>query len=843
MADIDEIIEQAISDFDGIKTAIEETGVAVPYGTDTSTYGDLIRKIGENGATFTPHINDNGDLWWTNDKNLKNPKTVNLKGTDGTNGTDGTDGISAYQIAVRNGYTGSESEWVASLKGEKGENGARGADGKSAYEVAVDNGYSGTASQWLRSFNGGVFCLENYAESFEAGYYFSDSLTPTEMTITLRNAITYASNWGFKVIKFPANQTITVGLDSTTGGNLGTSGDGGGVVITVPEKLVIDLNGCTIQIQANDYTKTKYQICKLRGDYSEIRNGTLIGDYAVPDSKHQWGHGVTVEGSYCKVENLKIQDFLGDGIYICSQTYGTISISDSSYWTADTTNGSIYTSLIDISSFIANGDTEMKVRIANDKTKTGAKWLPYCKIEFYDSNETLVSNARLKTQNSIMATDIMIPDNSKYVKVYIYSQDFNDETWCTDFISNFVNSYLRVMTSPCRGNLINNIIIKHIGRNGITLGKTNQTVISNFVISDVNGTAPKACIDVEEGRDEGYNCTIKNGWLTDSDFGIDFAANMGLTIESLLMGGFASHALYGIGSRQVSINNSIIVGTIECGNAGLSNNTIKNSTIVASIYAHNYDFNSCKIFANNIQVDGRCTIRDCYISVPYLEGTLKAVGIFENCFFDGNNRKVKILLEADMADRVDWANITTSFYNCRFKDLLRFKMTAYAHSNQSDYLMVDTISGCHITTYRLDGVTARQIINSTFDGMDYYNGSTYHTPIFKCGLISGCLFDRSLNESGKSISDNYKGVIRVLENGNNYVPEAIVIMNNRFIGLVTGSDYALTVTGATVPVYFNNNYGLRKTIGESTTVQLTAVQDSTNGAATIDSTNNYGFKT
>lgn len=36
------------------------------------------------------------------------------------NGTDGNDGKSAYEIAIQNGYTGTEKEWLASLKGTDG---------------------------------------------------------------------------------------------------------------------------------------------------------------------------------------------------------------------------------------------------------------------------------------------------------------------------------------------------------------------------------------------------------------------------------------------------------------------------------------------------------------------------------------------------------------------------------------------------------------------------------------------------------------------------------------------------------------------------------------------------
>ena len=42
------------------------------------------------------------------------------------------DGLSAYAIAVSEGYQGSVQEWLASLKG------------KSAYQIAKESGFSGT---------------------------------------------------------------------------------------------------------------------------------------------------------------------------------------------------------------------------------------------------------------------------------------------------------------------------------------------------------------------------------------------------------------------------------------------------------------------------------------------------------------------------------------------------------------------------------------------------------------------------------------------------------------------------------------------------------------------------
>lgn len=49
MADMEDVVNQAISDFDDIKSAIEEQGVEVPYGTDTNQYGNKIRSIPKGG--------------------------------------------------------------------------------------------------------------------------------------------------------------------------------------------------------------------------------------------------------------------------------------------------------------------------------------------------------------------------------------------------------------------------------------------------------------------------------------------------------------------------------------------------------------------------------------------------------------------------------------------------------------------------------------------------------------------------------------------------------------------------------------------------------------------------
>lgn len=55
---------------------------------------------------------------------------VSVAVANGLKGDTGADGLSAYQVAVINGYQGSQTEWLASLVGAKGDKGEKGNPGK-----------------------------------------------------------------------------------------------------------------------------------------------------------------------------------------------------------------------------------------------------------------------------------------------------------------------------------------------------------------------------------------------------------------------------------------------------------------------------------------------------------------------------------------------------------------------------------------------------------------------------------------------------------------------------------------------------------------------------------------
>ena len=78
--------------------------------------------------------------------------------------------LNAYEIAVKNGFSGTEVEWLESLKGKDGRDGDNGSDGKNAdsitisdlYEAAGADGYTGSLSDFIKEYIGKN--IESYDE-------------------------------------------------------------------------------------------------------------------------------------------------------------------------------------------------------------------------------------------------------------------------------------------------------------------------------------------------------------------------------------------------------------------------------------------------------------------------------------------------------------------------------------------------------------------------------------------------------------------------------------------------------------------------------------------------------
>lgn len=98
-------------------------------------------KDGKDAPTITDvNYKDNQLIF-----NLSNNSTISanlpdLTGAKGDRGDKGSDGMSAYQIAVKGGFKGSEQDWLQSLKGQKGDSGLAGKDAPTIISVKFENG-------------------------------------------------------------------------------------------------------------------------------------------------------------------------------------------------------------------------------------------------------------------------------------------------------------------------------------------------------------------------------------------------------------------------------------------------------------------------------------------------------------------------------------------------------------------------------------------------------------------------------------------------------------------------------------------------------------------------------
>ena len=192
-----------------------EDGVT-PIPPTPDLYTQLLKKLDEKAAGlqngkdgFSPKVKaeqmESGVVITIVDADGETSATLH----NGANGEKGSDGKSAYQIAVEQGYQGSESDWLSSLKGDKGEKGNTGAkgnpgqdgaEGKSAYAIAVEHGYEDSEEKWLLSLKGEKGDTGERGEKGDAGVDGKDGFSPianvvkdgsiTTITITDKNGTT-----------------------------------------------------------------------------------------------------------------------------------------------------------------------------------------------------------------------------------------------------------------------------------------------------------------------------------------------------------------------------------------------------------------------------------------------------------------------------------------------------------------------------------------------------------------------------------------------------------------------------------------------------------------------------
>ena len=219
------------------------------------------------------------------------------QGIQGEQGLPGADGKSAYEIAVENGFVGTESAWLESLKGEPGEDGSPGADGqpgadgyngKSAYEYAQEGGYTGTEEEFSAKLAAEIPSVD---DTLTISGQAADA---AEVGIKLCELSEVIANYETLGLRVHTDGKVYIFKNGVPFGNGIKIASGGDVVGTLDENNDIVLTGSL----ADGTYKLKYE--NADGTFTEIGNLVINTDTTVY-------YSVTNNLTYCTNSNSAAQ--------------------------------------------------------------------------------------------------------------------------------------------------------------------------------------------------------------------------------------------------------------------------------------------------------------------------------------------------------------------------------------------------------------------------------------------------------------------------------------------------------------------------------------------------------
>ena len=327
-------------------------------------------KVIETGVSYI--LNSQGE--WSQDMSASGSGS-------GAPGAPGKDGKSAYQIAVDNGFSGTEAEWLLSLKGEtgaqgpKGDTGAQGPQGETGVQGPQgtqgpkgDKGDSPTSEELMTLINsaidqklfGGKVATVNDLEDFnkvlnneeeEVKITINDDIELTSEPITIPegkkvtlklndNEISTSGTQAFIVDGTGAELILEGGVVECDTHNGVIAKDGGKVTIKNTTLVNTDGNclsskgaGSQIIVNGGDITAQEYGLLVIDGGSAEINGGALkgISNFALGGNGTP-GHGggnVTINGG--RFEGHMVSEGVEAG-YIATAIYwpntGTLTIND-----------------------------------------------------------------------------------------------------------------------------------------------------------------------------------------------------------------------------------------------------------------------------------------------------------------------------------------------------------------------------------------------------------------------------------------------------------------------------------------------------------------------------------
>ena len=218
------------------------------------------------------------------------------------------EGMSAYEIAVENGYEGTEEEWLISLQGSDGSDGsdAETETTYDMYEALVNSGeYSGTYSEFLKEYIGG---------NYDLSYLMNKSLLST-VSITMNFEVQQMS--GFR----PGSSSSSITTETYAGSGViyeVDTNEGDAYIITAYHNIY-NSDSITSDNICTDIT------CYLYGDDDGMTAQYIGGDIStdiailkIDDSDVLKDNQYVTSVTFGEYDNL----YIGETVYAVGNNYG-----------------------------------------------------------------------------------------------------------------------------------------------------------------------------------------------------------------------------------------------------------------------------------------------------------------------------------------------------------------------------------------------------------------------------------------------------------------------------------------------------------------------------------------
>lgn len=455
----------------------------------------------------------------------------------------------------------------------------------------------------------------------------NNQTAPEKTSAGLNKALQYAKEQGFSKITFPKG----VYLISETNP----------IVIDL-KNVVIDLNGSTLQINANGLEK--YSIVEFRDGAENVRltNGTVRGDkdthnYLKLKTPHEWGCGVIFKsGRNLQMDNVTVTNVTGYGITtesgISANRFHRLFV-----------NNLVQGSILDNGKTTQNKNTVRTVK-PYDLSVCGRQFelgytlgyqgYPYLQTAKYTAYFYNSQMKFIQKKECLQFRKVDIPSGAKYVHfVYPQSKVTGDYGGSYAWISNF---------RPPTNVRLANCLIKGNRSLGLGFCGGQHWTIENNIFEATGGNAPGYAIDFEDGWELMQDIVVKNNKFINNKADLVVCAGDNLSFEgnqfqkgayiweratnyrfksNKFVGGSVTYRIKRAGCEVR--NNQYINSNLRTASLSSLTFTLTNETLINS---HVFVASGTKLINSTLQATGKpyfqnATMENCTLQVANAEAS------------------------------------------------------------------------------------------------------------------------------------------------------------------------------------------------------------------------------